>query len=69
MKKKFYLALIILAIMATPHFITQARISRGYIAIGGEVLLAPLALLIILCIEQVRAMYLLAFKEGEEEDE
>ena len=38
--------LIILAVMATPHFVSNALSARGYFAIGGEWLLVPLAFLV-----------------------
>ena len=38
--------LIILAVLATPHFVSNAFQERGYYAIGGEWLLVPLAFLV-----------------------
>ncbi|MBT9137149.1 MAG: hypothetical protein DDT34_02236 [Firmicutes bacterium] len=45
---------VILGLLLTPIAVTSATNARGYNAIGGEYLLAPLFLLIAQIIEEVR---------------
>ena len=60
--KKLSNVLIILAILATPHFVVQAMQGRGYFAVGGEWLMLPLILLVVVLWGQIKLLYRECFK-------
>jgi len=60
--KKLSNILIILAILATPHFVVQAYQARGYFAVGGEWLMLPLILLVVVLWGQIKLLYRECFK-------
>ena len=63
LRKKIYLALIIVSILAIPHMHTVAKAQRGYEAIGGEYLLPLVMILISMAVEQFFIIMSLAKEE------
>ncbi len=55
--KKVLIILIILSILATPHLVIEAYQVRGYFAVGGEWLVGPLVILLILLGGQVKLLW------------
>lgn len=55
--KKYAKYIILLSILATPHFVVQAQQQRGYDAVGGEWLLVPLAVVLIALAGQVKLLW------------
>ena len=68
--KKLYVIAIILGAILTPMAHKAATSYRGYTAIGGEILLIPLFMLLILAADQAKEV-MAEFKEvfNEEEEE
>jgi hypothetical protein len=55
--KKLSNILVILSVLATPCMVVQSYQTRGYLAVGGEWLLIPLTILIILLISQIKSLW------------
>jgi len=60
--KKLSNVLIILAILATPHFVVQAMQGRGYFAVGGEWLVVVATILLVVLWGQMKLLYRECFK-------
>ena len=64
-----YLIAIIIGIFLTPTVISEAFVQRQYIAIGGEWLLIPLALLVVFLFKSLKEFVIVTFDELDKEDE